>query len=71
MKNLLRKYPQAALVTLALLLLAIIIAYYVWGIGDVVTAVNQAVNDKVSAGKTTGFDLQDAKNLNLRGLVSQ
>lgn len=66
-----RKYPQVVLITLAMVFMGIIIAYYFWGIGAVVGQVNRAVNTKPGAGTSNAFNLTGARALNLRGLVSQ
>jgi len=71
MKKLFRKFPQSILVTLALVFLGIIVAYYAWGISDMIGVVNRAVNTKPSSAGSAGFDIQGAQQLNLRGLVNQ
>ena len=69
MKKILRKYPETLLGILAIIFLAIIIACFSWGIGDVVKEVNRAMNPNVGATENAGFDLKGAKALDLRGLV--
>ena len=69
MRKFLRKYPQALLITLAVVFLGLVIGYYTWGIGQVVGEVNRAVNAKGSGDTGTSFDLTGAASLDLRGLV--
>ncbi len=69
MKKFLRNYPQILLITLAILFLAIIVAYFSWGMGQAAGEVNRAVNAKGSAEANVNFNLQGAKQLDLRGLV--
>ena len=71
MKKLLRKHQESVLVVLAAVFLALIVAYFVWGVDDVITEVNQATNAKGSSNGSVEFDIQGAASLNLRGLVNQ
>ncbi len=70
MKKFLKSYPEIALVTLAVVLLGTIVAYFIWGMGDVVFEVDRALQSSPPSEKM-GFDLQSAAKLNLRGLVQQ
>lgn len=70
MKKLLRKYPEAALAILALIIIAAMFYAFTWGVGDVVGALNRAVNAKSGEPGNVGFNLQGAKQLDLRGLVN-
>lgn len=69
MKKILRKQPEAILIILAIVFLVIIIAYFSWGIGDVVGEVNRASNASTSGGGNVSFNLKDAQALDWRGLV--
>ena len=67
--KLLRKYPETTLITLAIVFLAIIIASFSWGIGQVVTQVNRGVNSEIGNAGSVSFDIATAKQLDLRGLM--
>ncbi len=69
MKKFFRKYPDIILVCLAAFLLGIIFWSFSWGVGQVVGEVNRAVNAKGAGGGSVNFNLKDAQNLDLRGLV--
>ncbi len=69
MRKFLRKYPQALLITLALFFLAVIVISFTWGIGQVVSEVDRAVNTQGSENSSVNFDLKGAAALDLRGLV--
>jgi hypothetical protein len=68
MKKILRDHPEIILVTLALVLLVFIISYFVWGIGDVVVSVNDALKAPPPP-SSIAFQLEDASQLDLRGLM--
>jgi hypothetical protein len=70
MKKILRNYPEVVLAALAVVFVAIIAVAFIWGIGDVATAVYRAVNAPPGGGGNVGFNLQAAQQLNLRGLVN-
>lgn len=69
MKTFLRHHPEVLLIFLAAIFLAVIISYYVWGVGQMVTQVNTAVNTNGTSGGDVTFDLVTARSLDLRGLV--
>ncbi len=71
MKKLLRKHPDALLITLAIIFLAALIAAFVFGINNVVGQVNRAESANPGPGDNGGFNLQAAQSLDLRGLVNQ
>jgi amino acid transporter len=71
MKKLIRKFPQAILIVLALFFIGVIAFAFSWGIGDVVGQVNRALNTKPPGNSQANFDIAGAQKLNLRGLVSQ
>ncbi len=68
-KKIWRQHPEATLTALAIIFLAIIIAYFSWGIGDLTTEINRAANTAPSVPGAAGFDLKGAQSLNLKGLV--
>jgi hypothetical protein len=69
MKKIFRKHPEAVLISLAVVLLAIIGAYVIWSVTDVAGEVNAALNASIAVRPYKGFDLSGAKVLNLKGLV--
>ncbi len=69
MKAFFRHYPETTLAIFAIVFLAIIVAYFSWGIGDVIVEVNRAVQANVPAGANTSFNLEGAEALRLPGLV--
>ncbi|HEX4104477.1 MAG TPA: hypothetical protein VHZ04_03345 [Candidatus Paceibacterota bacterium] len=71
MKSFFRKFEEPLLVVLAFVLVGLIIAYFVWGIGYVFSEANSALNANGTASQGTGFNLEGAQLLHLRGLVSQ
>lgn len=68
MKHFLRNHTNTILVFLAIVFLAVIVGYFTWGIGYVVTEVNQANTGKASAAAVPGFNLNAAAALNYRGV---
>lgn len=71
MKKILRKHLEIVLAVLAIVLLSTIIALFVWGVNNMVASMNNAMSAKGSAGENTSFNLDAAKQLDLRGLVNQ
>lgn len=71
MKRFLRKHLEIALAVLAVIFVAAIIVAFTWGLNSVVGSVNGAVNANGSGGANTSFNLDAAKQLDLRGLVNQ
>lgn len=70
MKKFFKNHPDILLILLAIFFLGSIFAYFIWGIGDVVVAVNMALKP-APQNQSTGFDLQAAAALNLHGLAQQ
>ncbi len=70
MKETLRRHPDIVLAALALTLTGIVIYAYAWGIGNAAGAVYQAVSAPASGSLQSGFNLQGARQLDLRGLVN-
>ena len=71
MKSFLRKYEEPLLVVCALLLICLIVAYFVWGIGYVFSEANSALSTNGTSNKGATFNISGAQMLNTRGLVSQ
>lgn len=71
MKRFLRNHVNALLAIFALMLLVGIIAYFGWGIGDIITEVNEANHDQIAGSPPPEFDLQSAASLDYRGTVAQ
>jgi hypothetical protein len=69
MKNFLRSHPDIILASTAFVLLAVLIGLFSWAINDVVFEVHRAMVFQ-AVGDDQGFDLKDAKNLDLRGLLN-
>lgn len=71
MKHFLRKHEESLLVMLALVLLALLIGYFFWGVSYVVAQVNDALNAAASNSSAPSFDIGAAKSLDTRGLVTK
>lgn len=69
MKKILRQHPETAMTVLAIVFVGIVVAYFSWGIGDMMGEVNRAVNTAPKIEGSAGFDLKDAQSLNWKGLV--
>ena len=57
------------MVVAAATLLAGVVASFAWGIVDISTEVDRVVASGVPSQVSAGFNLKDAANLNLKGLV--
>lgn len=68
MKRFFKRHPETILIAFAILFVAAIIGFYFWGVGDILATTNHALN-YAPPQPTTGFDLQGASQLDLRGLV--
>jgi hypothetical protein len=71
MKKLLRKHPETFLILLATFFLAFIVISIAWGTDNIVGVIDRVTGTKVSGNTNMGFDLNDAQNLDLRGLVNE
>ena len=71
LKHLIRNHITSLLIAITLIFLFLIIVAYVWGIGYIVTAANDAANKSAATGASSSFDLQDAAKLNYRGTLQQ
>jgi hypothetical protein len=70
MPNFFKKNMQWSLITLAIILLAFIVGYLLWGMSVIVHSANVALDADEQNGKgMNGFNLDAAKKLDLRGLV--
>lgn len=67
MKNFFRNHPDVLLVVLATVFSLFVVGYFVWGMGDVIAALNIALKNPPEQ-PAAGFDLKDAATLNLHGL---
>lgn len=69
-KKLFKKHPDFVLISLAILLLGVLVVSFVWGITTIFTTFNKAISvgDDSKEGSAM-FNLQVAKELDLRGLV--
>ena len=68
MKKILSNHPEAVILALAVVFLAVVAGFYLWGVGKIVNVTSQALNSTRPA-TVTGFDLSQASQLDLRGLV--
>ena len=71
MKHFFREHHDSILIALAVLFLGVLIGYFSWGIGQVVTEVNRAANAKGGGVGNAPFDIRGAQRLDLRGLIKQ
>ena len=64
-----KAHPELVLIGLAVLLLAILVTSFAWGVTSLVVVLNKAIGsgDKSGAGSAT-FDLEGAAALDLKGL---
>lgn len=69
MRKIFRKYPESTLIALAAVFLAIILAYFTWGVGQVIGEANRAENGKGNSGGNPGFNIEGAQRLGFHGLV--
>jgi len=64
-----KKHSELALTGLTVLFLAIIVAYFVWGITVLVIDLNRALGRGTVPPPPVSFDLKGAAALDLKGLV--
>jgi hypothetical protein len=71
MGKFIKRHQESVLIFVALVLLGIIIAYFVWGINILTVNLNRAVNpEKNSLTQKTQFEIEAAKEvLKQRGLA--
>jgi hypothetical protein len=68
MKNL-SKYTDKLLIVAALVFLGILIAYYSWGIEEMVTHINKAMAIPKTSDQAKGFNFQEVQKINFKGLL--
>ncbi len=66
MKNLFKLHPQAILIGLAFLLLAVLGIYFFWGGSVLLTSLHDSLKIPSASEKPVGFDIESAKALNLK-----
>ena len=72
MQNFLRKHINSFLAALALAFIAVIAAYFVWGIGFLISQINAAtVVNPNGNGASAAFNLKDAAKIDYRGTLQQ
>jgi hypothetical protein len=69
MRSFLRTHTNIVLVSLAILFLSLIIAYFSWGIGYIVQELNRVDAARVPSSTPPSFNLQGAAALDYRGIV--
>lgn len=69
MKKILHAHPVAIMITLLVVIVGVLIAFYFWAIGDVFTQVGRALSP-APAQSAGSFDLSGASALDLRGLMN-
>jgi hypothetical protein len=69
MKKILHRYPIVVMIALLIIFVGILISFYVWGIGDIFSDIDQALVSPPSQ-SSGSFDLPGAAKLDLHGLVS-
>ena len=67
--KLLRSHFTAALALLAAIFLAVIVGFYVWGVGYLVASVAQVDNGNMAVAPAQQFNLDGAAKLDYRGLA--
>ena len=69
MKELLKTHQEWLLTGIALFLLGILAAFFVWGITGLAGDFGKALVPNTDKSSKLNFDLEGAKRLNLKGLV--
>jgi len=69
MKKLFKNHPELILTAVAVVLSAILVVYFFWGISVLITDLNKSISVVNLNQKIIVFDLEGAKALNLKGLV--
>ena len=70
MKRFLKNYTNTLLAVLAVIFLAILIGYFVWGIGYVVSEVDKANASQIANTQISDFNISAAAALDYRGLMN-
>ena len=63
MQKLFKKYQDQALIIIALLILAGMVWFFIWGIGILIGNFNKALNIRAAPYTPTEFNLKEAENL--------
>ena len=71
MGNFFKKHPDFVLIILAVVFVAMLIAYFFWGITTLIVALNKGVNPGKINQPAVTFDLEGAAKLNLKGALEQ
>ena len=71
MRSLFKKYPDFVIIGFAILLLTILAIYFFWPLQTIVVNLNKAVGFSQENNTNTGFDLEGAKALDLKGLIQK
>jgi hypothetical protein len=70
MKNFLKNHMNTVLIVLVIVFLAIIVGYFIWGIGYVTSEVDKADDSQTATAQTFDFNLKAAAALDYRGLMN-
>ena len=69
MQKFFNRHPEIVLASLAVILLAILAAYYFWGVTTLVANLSKAINMEKEKPPQVEFNLKGAASLDLKGLV--
>ena len=69
MKQFIKIHQEWFLTGIAILLLGILVAVFVWGITGLAIDLTKAILPQSNKGSISNFDLEAAKRLNLKGLA--
>lgn len=62
---------NSVLISFAVFFLAVIVGYFVWGVGYIVMQVGAANNGKAGSDQVPAFDLKNAASIDYRGIPVQ
>ncbi|MDP2598289.1 MAG: hypothetical protein Q8P49_00490 [Candidatus Liptonbacteria bacterium] len=71
MNKFFKKHPDFVLIFLTVTFLAILGTYFFWGVTTLVTKLNAAVEPDSEGVSAVKYDLEEAAQLNLKGLGPQ
>ncbi|OGY98963.1 MAG: hypothetical protein A2945_03910 [Candidatus Liptonbacteria bacterium RIFCSPLOWO2_01_FULL_52_25] len=71
MGNFFKKHPDLVLTSLTVVLIAMLVAYFLWGITTLVAAFTKGVSPGKINQPAVIFDLEGAKKLDLKGALEQ
>lgn len=69
MNKLFKKHPDFVLISLTVIFLSVLIAYFFWGITALIVKLNAAVKPGNTNESALKFNLDEAARINLKGLV--